>query len=204
MKSDKEYVFDDGIDQAVLDRGVIFLCDDICSKSAEYVIKRMRYLLYNDHKEIYLYIHTNGGEIEAANSIMDEIEGYQRRGIAVNTIAIGKAYSSGAFILSTGTNRYATKSSIIMLHPVSYNLDCDYNDQNKRLADFIDTLYREIASKVAKNCGRESKRKIEEFIGEIKDGLWLTAKQAISYGIIDDVWDYNWEISTDEQQTYNE
>ena len=148
---------------------------------------------------MYVYIHSDGGDVDAVCSMIDEIEGVKSQGIEVNTIANGKAFSAAAYLLTFGTNRYATNNATIMLHPILFDLDLDYIDAQRSYTDFTNLKYQNLISKVAKNCGRKSKNTIDKFMSEIKDGLWLMPKQAIKMKVIDSIWDYGWENEINEQ-----
>ncbi len=175
----------------LLDSGKIFLWGDIEEETARNFVRSIRYIAKKNIKEINIYIHSSGGDVDAACAIIDEIIGFSTLGFTINTIAIGKCYSAAAYILSFGTNRYATENSTIMLHPILFDLDIDYIDAQRSYTEFTNRKYKEIISRVAKNCGHRSKRSIESFMSIIKDGLWMSPSDSIEFGLVDDLWEYS-------------
>lgn len=187
------------IDTVQLHHGRVNLWGDVDEAQAQYVIDRMRHIFHNLRiSKIHLYIHSDGGDTDACCAIIDEIVGLQCLGATIYTIAIGKAYSSGAMILSVGTERYATKHTSLMLHPVSIECPADYVAQQTQYTKYIEKHWQQIISFVAKKCGYNSKTKIADFESKIKNGLWMTVDEAIEFGLIDNIWDYKWEIEDDE------
>jgi len=186
-------------DSFLLDCGKVFVWGDIDEDLALKFSRHIRYVASKGLKVMYVYIHSDGGDVDAVCSMIDEIEGVKSQGIEVNTIANGKAFSAAAYLLTFGTNRYATNNATIMLHPILFDLDLDYIDAQRSYTDFTNLKYQNLISKVAKNCGRKSKNTIDKFMSEIKDGLWLMPKQAIKMKVIDSIWDYGWENEINEQ-----
>ena len=189
-------------DEFLLDSGRIFLWGEITEELAGKFTKELRYVMSKDITSIYVYIHSEGGEVDSACAIVDEINGAKVLGYEIYTIAIGKAYSCAAFILAMGSQecRYATENTSIMLHPVHYELPSDYIDAQRSYTAFSEQQYAAIIDMVAKACGRKSKKTRDSFHSEIKDGLWLDAKQATKKKVIDGIWDYSWEKEIDEEE----
>ena len=117
----------------------------------------------------------------------------------IHTIALGKAYSAAADILTFGSTRYATENASIMLHPMLFDLDMDYIANQKAYTAFTDYKYEDIIKQVAKNCKKRTKASISKFVEEIQHGLWLCPKEAKRRKVIDDIWDYSREKDIDEQ-----
>lgn len=177
-----------------LDRGYVFIWDDIGPESAKHVITQMRYIYHVKRlATIYLFIHTDGGELDSCCAIIDEMVGLQSLGVNIITVALGKAYSSGALILIMGSERYATANSSIMLHPVSLHLPQDYLQHQTKVTEFTNHLYDRIMMMVAEKCGKKTKRTKDRFIESVKPGLWLSCKEAKKLGVIDGEWNYEWE-----------
>lgn len=183
------------LDDELLETRRIFLWGDIVEELAKDVVQALRYLTDASKEDIYIYIHSNGGDTDSQYAIIDEIEGTRERGITVYTIAQGKALSAAANILALGTTgcRFATKNTTIMLHTYSLDLSADYVANQQALTDFSKKQNDEIYKTIAKACNKSSKQKFDKFMSDIRVGLWLNAKNALSYGLIDGIWDYKWE-----------
>ena len=79
-------------DSFLLDTGRIFLREEINEDSEEKFTRSIRYCVYNKIKDVYVYINSEGGDVDSACAIIDEINGAKKLGFNVNTIAFGKAY----------------------------------------------------------------------------------------------------------------
>jgi ATP-dependent Clp protease protease subunit len=185
------------VDDFLLEQRRIFLWGDIDEKSAEEVVKSLRFCAADSKKDITLYIHSTGGDVECAEAILDEIAGCIKRGINVYTVAIGKAYSAACYILAMGSPqcRFATNLCSLMLHPVSCEIAEDYIHHQERATAFTRKKADDLFKTVAKACGKSSNAKIAAFKEQVEKTLWLTTKEAMKYGVIDGIWDYNWEDS---------
>ena len=147
-------------DYFLLNTGRIFIWGDIDEDSAEKFVKELRYVISKNITDIYIYIHSEGGEVDASCAIVDEINGAKALGCEVYTIGIGKAYSCASFILAMGSPkcRYATETTSLMLHPVSYELESDYIDAQRSYTEFTDHQYKRIVEMIARACGRKTKK----------------------------------------------
>ena len=186
---------------SLLDSGRIFIWGEINEESAEQFIKDLRYVMLRNIPSVYIYIHSEGGDVDSACAIIDEIEGVKTQKVRVHTIGIGKAYSCDSFILCFGSKgyRYVTKNTGVMLHPMHYELPSDYIDAHRSFTEFSTKQYLSIITSVAKACGNKTKKDINAFISSVKDGLWLNCEESIDIGIIDGEWDYSWEKEIDEE-----
>ena len=184
----------DYINKKQLNSGRVFLWGDVNEESCKSVVVKMRYIVFDlKQKNIWLYIHTSGGELDSCCAVIDEIVGLQKMGVNICTIAIGKAYSCGALILAVGSERYATALTSIMMHPVSIELPDDFVGQQRKYADFVSVQYQMLMDLVSKRCGYTNQTTIKAFKKKVQGEVWLGAKDAIDLGIIDNVWDYKWE-----------
>lgn len=188
------------LDEIFLDSRRILLWGDVDEKSAKHIIQSMRYLADLSKEDIYFYIHSDGGETEAQDAIIDEIEGTRARGNIIWTIAHGKAYSAAANILALGTegHRFATKNSTMMLHMYSVEMPTDYVHIQQTYTEYTKKKNDEIYKLVAKACGKGGGKKLEVFMNDLKSGLWLNTRSAMSYGLIDGIWDFKWENDINE------
>ena len=183
----------------LLDSGRIFIRGEINEESEEKFVRSLRYCMSIDIKNIYVYISSEGGDVDSACAIIDEMNGAKTQGFKIHTIAIGKAYSAAAYILTFGSVKYATENASIMLHPILFDLDMDYIANQKAYTAFTDYKYADIINKVANNCKKKTKSAIDKFIQDIQHGLWICPKQAKKMKIIDFIWDYSKEKIIDEK-----
>ena len=126
-------------------------------------------------------------------AIIDEIEMAIKNGINVITICNGKAYSCGAFILIYGAERYATKHSSIMIHPVQYELYEDYVKLQQKYSEFSIKQYEKFIKEIAKKCGNKTVKAVNKFVRDVDENIWVDVHSAIKMNIVDGIWTANLE-----------
>ena len=170
-----------------LRHGHIYVWGDINEHTAKRFIQKTVYLASREINPITILIHSLGGDLEATVAILDEMDMLKHNGFIVKTVALGIAYSAAAFILSMGSKgfRYARAGASIMLHPSSYCLDFDYSHNQERLSDFLKVKNKVLTKRIAEACGQDS----DKLTNDIDKGLWLSATEALEYGIIDVITD---------------
>lgn len=142
--------------------------------------------LNDEVKVIPIVISSYGGQVHILLSMLDIIKGAIK---PVSTIAMGKAMSCGAVLLSAGTRglRFAGENTEILIHEVSSmaigkNLDIQNDAENTHKLNL--TLMRILA----KNCKMKDKNyflKLSKSKGNVD--LYFTAKEAQKLGLIDEV-----------------
>jgi ATP-dependent Clp protease protease subunit len=163
----------------------IFLSEDVTKESAAQLSALLLYYDNEDHNEyINIYLHSNGGDASGLANIYDVM---QMISAPIKTICIGKCYSAGAVILAAGTKgeRYAFKSSKIMIHGIQFGFPLPGQDiiNSKNYYDFIKENNDNIMKILANHTGHP----LEKLKEDCKQDLWLDAKQALNYGIIDHI-----------------
>jgi ATP-dependent Clp protease protease subunit len=140
----------------------------LCSKFPNEVIK--------------IYIDSHGGDLEALGSMVATMNQVPNE---IHTIAIGKAMSAGAFLLSFGDVRYCDKYATIMIHQVQiFDFpDGDIEDLkiNEREIKRLNKVWLKF---FAENCGITYKDLTNLFKTKGKE-IHLTAKQSARFGIVD-------------------
>jgi len=181
------------IDTVILNSGRIFINGEIDEEQSLNFIKHMKYLCAKKFKDIYIYINSEGGEVEAGMAIIDEMEIVIKNGVNVVTICIGKAYSCGAFILIYGNERYISRHACVMIHPVSYELCEDYIQLQQKYSEFSIKQYKKMIKEIAKKCGNSTIKSVNKFIKNVDENIWVDANDAIKLGIVDGLWTHKLE-----------
>lgn len=104
----------------------------------------------------------------------------------VITVAVGKAMSCGAILLSHGDTRFATSNSRIMIHEISQGLpESNVNDLKNDTAETtrLNKYWQKI---IADNCGYSQKQWSSLFTNQKRD-IYLSATEAKSFGIVDKI-----------------
>lgn len=161
---------------------IIFINGLIDELTANSIIAQLLFLDSQDpEKEISLYINSPGGSVSAGMAIYDTMRYIKA---PVHTIGIGLAASMGALLLASGNKRSVLPHSKVMIHQplVSGDLGGKETDIKILARDLTNT--REMISEIlAKHCNKMVKV-IEK---DIENDRYMNAKEALEYGICDDV-----------------
>ena len=166
----------------LLKERIIFLGEEVTDVSASVVVAQLLFLEAEDPgKDISLYINSPGGSVSAGLAIYDTMQ-YIKCDVA--TICIGMAASMGAFLLAGGAKgkRQALPNAEIMIHQPSGGTSGKASDMLID-ADHILKTRKKLNELLAANTGQDLAR-IEQ---DTDRDHWLTAQEAVDYGIIDSV-----------------
>ena len=152
---------------------IIFLSEDVNQTTASLVVAQMLFLESEDpDKEISFYINSPGGSITDGMAIFDTMNYIK---CPVTTICIGMAASMGAFLLAAGEKgkRFATPNAEIMIHQplISGGL----SGQTTEIKIHAEHLVR-------------TREKLNRILSE-RTGNFMTAQEALEYGLIDGIMD---------------
>ena len=164
----------------LLNDRIIFLSDEVNDATASLVVAQMLFLEAQDPtKDISFYINSPGGSVTAGMAIYDTMQYIK---CDVSTICIGMAASMGAFLLSAGTKgkRIALPHSEIMIHQPLGGAQGQASDIKIRAELILRT--RDMLNKIlSENTGKP----IEQIEKDTDRDNFMTAQQALEYGIID-------------------
>ena len=166
----------------LLNDRVIILSDEVNDTTASLVVAQLLYLEAQDpDKDIHLYINSPGGSVTAGMAIYDTM---QYISCDVSTICMGMAASMGAFLMCAGAKgkRYALPNSEIMIHQPLGGTRGQASDI-KIHTDHILRIRDNLNRLLADNTGRP----LEEIERDTERDNFMTAEQALAYGLIDRV-----------------
>ncbi len=161
---------------------IIFLGEDVNDVSASLVVAQLLFLESEDpSKDINLYINSPGGSVSAGFAIYDTMKYIK---CDVSTICIGMAASMGAFLLAGGTKgkRLALPNSEIMIHQPSGGAK-GQETEIRIVAENILKTRKKLNRILAENTGKA----IEEIELDTERDNYMTAEEAVAYGIVDRV-----------------
>lgn len=163
---------------------IIMLAGEINDGVASAIVAQLLFLEAEDpEKDIYLYINSPGGVVTSGFSIYDTMN-YIRPD--VSTICIGQAASMGAFLLSCGTKgkRFALPNSRIMIHQPLGGAQGQATDIEIQANEIL-RIKKSLNEILAKNSGQKL-NKIEK---DTDRDFFMSAAEAVEYGLIDKVLD---------------
>lgn len=168
----------------LLNDRIILLNEEVNNASAGVIVAQLLYLEGQDpEKDIALYINSPGGVITDGMAIYDTMQYIK---CDVSTICIGMAASMGAFLLAAGTKgkRFALPNSEIMIHQPSGGAKGQATDISIH-ANHILRTKRRLNEILAERTGQP----IEVVERDTERDNFLTAQEALEYGLIDKVID---------------
>ena len=161
---------------------IIFLGTPIDDGVANLIMAQLLHLESEDpEKDIYVYINSPGGSITSLFAIYDTMK-YIKPDVA--TVCMGLAASAGAVILAGGTpgKRYSLPHARIMLHQPAGGAEGTSKD-NEIQAKLITDMRHQINGLLAEF----TKIDIDQISVDTDRDFWMTAQEALEYGIVDEV-----------------
>ena len=161
----------------LLNDRIIMLCDEVNDTTASLVVAQLLYL------DISLYINSPGGSVTAGMAIYDTMNYIK---CDVSTICIGMAASMGAFLLSSGAKgkRYALPNAEIMIHQPSAGTQGQITDMAIHLKR-LEIIKKRMNKILSENTGKS----VETVTADCERDNFMTADEAVAYGLIDKVFD---------------
>lgn len=166
----------------LLEDRIIFLSGEINDGMANTIVAQLIYLEAKDmNKDISLYINSPGGSVSAGLAIYDTMQYVH---CDVSTICVGMAASMGAFLLSSGAKgkRFALPNSEVMIHQPLGGAQGQASDI-KIQAEHILKIKEKMNRILSENTGRS----IAEIERDTDRDNYLSAEEAKTYGLIDQV-----------------
>jgi len=161
---------------------IIFLGDEVTDDSANLIVAQLLFLEAEDpEKDIYLYINSPGGSVTAGMAIYDTMQ-YIR--CDVSTICIGMAASMGAFLLAAGAKgkRKALPNAEVMIHQPSGGARGQATDISIQAEQILKTK-----KKMNEILSARTGRPIEQVAADVERDHYMSAEEALAYGIVDEV-----------------
>ena len=166
----------------LLKERIIFLGTPIEDQVANVVVAQLLFLTHEDpEREIQMYINSPGGVIYAGLAIYDTMQMIPN---PISTVAVGVTASFGTVLLTAGTKgrRYALPNSTIHLHQPLGGAQGQATDIEIQAKQIL-RLKSLLNSIMAKHTGQP----IEVIERDTDRDFYLDAKQAVDYGLVDQI-----------------
>ncbi|MBE6053691.1 MAG: ATP-dependent Clp endopeptidase proteolytic subunit ClpP [Clostridium sartagoforme] len=161
---------------------IIMLSGEINDTISNLVVAQLLFLESEDpDKDIHLYINSPGGSITAGMAIYDTMQ-YVKPD--VSTICIGMAASMGSFLLSSGAKgkRFALPNSEIMIHQPLGGFQgqaTDFDIHAKRILKIKESLNKILSE--------NTNQTLDKIKADVERDYFMTAEEAMNYGLVDKV-----------------
>ena len=166
----------------LLNERVVFLGTPINDDVANLVVAQLIHLESDDpDKDISLYINCPGGSVYAGLAIYDTMQFIKPD---VSTICVGSAMSMGALLLAGGSasKRFALPNARVLIHQLMGGYEGQATDVEIHAKEVV-SLRRRLDEILAEH----TKQPEEKVRLDTERDYFMTAKEAKTYGIIDDV-----------------
>jgi ATP-dependent Clp protease protease subunit len=164
---------------------MIFVSEDISDVMAAQLSALLIYFDSEDQEaQIDMYIHSDGGAVTGLSNIYDVM---QMISAPIKTVCIGKCYSAAAVVLAAGTKgkRYAMSHASIMIHGIQAGFPIPGHDitGSKNYYEYLNNNNDNVMKILANHTGHT----LEKVKADCTQDVWMNAKQAQDYGIIDHI-----------------
>src|SRR2546430_2107226 len=166
----------------LLNERIIFLGTPVDDQIANLIVAQLLHLESEDpDKDISIYINSPGGSVYAGLAIYDTVQFIKPD---VQTICVGIAMSMGALLLAGGAKgkRMALPNAKILIHQVWGGFQGQATDIEIQARETIATK-RRLEEIISNHTGKP----MEEVSKDMERDYFLTAQEALDYGIIDNV-----------------
>ena len=166
----------------LLNDRIIILNEEVNNASAGVIVAQLLYLEGQDpEKDISLYINSPGGVITDGMAIYDTMQYIK---CDVSTICLGMAASMGAFLLAAGAKgkRFALPNSEIMIHQPSGGAQGQATD----ISIHANHILR-VKDKLNRILSEKTGQPLEVIARDTERDNFMTAQEALEYGLIDKV-----------------
>ena len=167
----------------LLKERIIFLTGQVEDHMANLIVAQMLFLeAENPEKDINLYINSPGGVITAGMSIYDTMQYIKAD---VGTICMGQACSMGAFLLSAGAKgkRICLPNSRVMIHQPLGGYQGQATDIQIHAQEIL-----KVKSRMNELMAQHTGKSIEEIERDTERDRFLSANEALEYGLVDKVY----------------
>ena len=161
---------------------IVFLGQEVNDDIANLIAAQLLHLDAQDPgRDISLYVNSPGGSAYAGMAIYDAMQYVQSD---VSTVCLGMGMSAAAMILSGGApgKRFALPNAKIMIHQGSAGYRGTPADIQIAAREVL-SMTRRMAEIIAHHSGRP----LEEVERDIDRDYFMTAEEAMAYGLIDEV-----------------
>ena len=166
----------------LLKERVIFMVGPVNDQMANLIVAQLLFLeSENPDKDISLYINSPGGSVSAGLAIFDTMNFIKPD---VSTLCTGMAASMGAFLLAAGAKgkRFSLPNSRIMIHQPSGGSQGQASDIEIQAKEIL--YLRERLNKIMSERTGQS---IEQIHKDTDRDRFMSAEEAVEYGLIDQV-----------------
>lgn len=177
----------------LLKERIIFVAGPVEDQMATVIVAQLLFLeAENPTKDIAMYINSPGGVVSSGLSIYDTMQYIQPK---VSTVCIGQAASMGSLLLAAGEPgmRFTLPNSRVMVHQPSGGFQGQASDIALHAKEIM-----ELKDRLNKIYVHHTGKPLDEVEKELDRDNFMTAEQALEWGIVDEIVTKKKETGTDD------
>lgn len=165
---------------------IIFFGDEVNSYTSNVAISQLLYLSSVNNSDITMYINSPGGHVYDGLGIIDTMMLIDPK---VKTTCTGLAASMGSVLLACGAKgeRSILPHARVMIHQPLGGIQGQASDIEITAKEIL-KLKQELFEILAKRSGQP----IEKVIADGDRDYWMTAQEALDYGLVDKIHEVDW------------
>ena len=166
----------------LLKERVVFLVGPVTEVTANLIVAQLLFLeSENPDKDVSFYINSPGGSVSAGLAVYDTMQFIKPD---VSTLCVGQAASMGALLLAAGAKgkRFCLPNSRVMIHQPMGGFQGQASDIEIHAKEIL-FLKAKLNDIMAKHTGQ----KIQTIEKDTDRDNFLSADQAVTYGLVDKV-----------------
>jgi len=172
---------DEKLEAKLLEAGIVIIHGELTHELCEKTCKRLLYLKTKHPEQVTVILNSVGGQIFDSLLVYETIVDLVKSGIKVIVEARGLAASMAVIILQAGSERVASRYTRFLLHEASASAAGEASklkDESEEL-DRLNTMLDSIIVQRSKISFQKLRKKTK------RREWWLTAEEALKYGLID-------------------
>lgn len=166
----------------LLKERIVFVGTPIDDQIANLIVAQLLFLNREDsEREIHMYINSPGGQIYAGLAIYDTMKMLTNK---ISTVAVGVTASFSTVLLAAGTkgSRYALPHATIHMHQPLGGAQGQATDIEIQAKEIM-----RLKSRLNEILSNSTGQTIETIQKDTERDLYLTAQQAVEYGLVDKI-----------------
>lgn len=178
MKEEQQF---DPVGERLFSGRKVLICEEINQTMAKKVSAQLLALAEESSDDILLFINSQGGHVEAGDTIHDIIQFIEPR---VKMIGTGYVASAGThiFLAAEKGDRYCLPNTRFLIHQPSGGVGGQASDIAIQAQQII-----RMRERLARIISEQTGQPIERVRTDIERDNWMTTEEAINYGIVDRV-----------------
>lgn len=167
----------DMISETLFKKRTLMICEEVSQKMARRVCLELLALSAESDEDITLFINSQGGHVEAGDSIHDMIRFIKPKVIVIGTGWVASA-GTHIYLAADKADRFCLPNTRFLIHQPSGGVGGQASDIAIQAEEIIKMRER-LALIIAEQTGQS----VENVREDIERDNWMTAKEAIAYGI---------------------